>query len=111
MLNIIFLSVIIFSNANAQSSIDTKESARIFVQKFYDWYFPLFAAPGGKKDTIPSSTVAINQRGEYFDIPLRKALIDDAKAQSKATELVGLDFDPFLNAQDVALGYQTGSVK
>jgi hypothetical protein len=111
LLNIIFLGVIVFSNANAQSSSDTRESARIFVQKFYDWYFPLFAAPPEKKDTIPSSTVAINQRGDYFDIPLRKALIDDANAQSKAKELVGLDFDPFLNAQDVALGYQTGSVK
>ncbi|HTE00305.1 MAG TPA: hypothetical protein VK668_13525 [Mucilaginibacter sp.] len=101
-----------FSNVNAQSSADNRESARVFVQKFYDWYTVLYSNQLGKKDSLPTNVVAINQRQEYFDIPLRKALINDYRAQSKITEgIVGLNWDPFLTGQEIRIGYQTGNVK
>ena len=104
--------MIIFSDVNAQSLVDSKESARAFVQKFYDWYAVLVSATLEKRRNTPPDMVAIKERGYYFDIPLRKALTDDANAQAKVPgEIVGLDFDPFSNAQDTRVGYQTGNVK
>jgi hypothetical protein len=110
--NIVMFCMIIFSNANAQSSISDKESARVFVQKFYDWYVVLYLAPPDKSRPVCSCIAAINQRAEYFHPLLRKALIDDNNAQLKVKgEIVGLDFDPFLSGQDIGRGYQTGNVK
>ena len=102
-----------FSNANAQSSEDNKESARVFVQKFYDWYNALYSNQLEKKDTLSTDMVAIHQRSEYFDIVLRKALINDYRAQSKTIDdIVGLDWDPFLIGQEIRDGwYRTGNVK
>lgn len=111
-LSIIILCMLIFSDVNAQSPVDNKESARVFVQKFYDWYAVLVSATLEKRVNSPPDMVAIKARGYYFDGPLRKALIDDANAQAKIPgEIVGLDFDPFSNAQDKRAGYQTGNVK
>jgi hypothetical protein len=108
---IVFITVV-FSGVTAQSKTDDKENARVFVQKFYDWYSVLVSATLEKRAKTPPDIVAIKARGYYFDIPLRKALIDDANAQAKvAGEIVGLDFDPFSNAQDTRVGYQTGNVK
>jgi len=107
---IIILSMIMFSNVNAQSN--DKEDARAFVQKFYDWYIVLSEHPINKKNPTTSDVVAVNQHAEYFDGQLRKGLIDDHIAQSKVKgEIVGLDFDPFLAAQDNGFDYQAGNIK
>jgi len=108
--NIIVLGVIMFSNVNAQSKADQKESARVFVQKFYDWYAVLDSTCiSARKNPVAS---ALGQKKECFDVHLRKAIMDDEHAQAKAKgELVSLDFDPFTNAQDTRIGYQTGNVK
>jgi hypothetical protein len=110
-IGIIILSMM-FMNAKAQSSPD-KESARIFVQKFYDWYYACISAntPGNKNAKLFTFRNVVIQKPEYFDVSLRKALIDDNEAQSKSNEIVGLDFDPFLNAQDVGLKYTAMRVK
>ena len=109
---IIVLSMIVSSNLKAQSSVNEKESARVFVQKFYDWYVVLFSAPPEKWRTHATSIIAITQKSSSFDTALRKALLDDDHAQSKNTDdIVGLDFDPFLMAQDIGFDYQTGNVK
>jgi hypothetical protein len=108
--NIIVLGMIMFSNVYAQSKTDDKESARVFVQKFYDWYAVLDSSSiSARKNPVAS---ALNQKRECFDAYLRKAIMDDEHAQAKVKgELVGLDFDPFTNAQDRRVGCQTGNVK
>lgn len=105
------LGIIAFSGASAKQPV-IAENARVFVQKFYDWYSVLYLKPVNKKNPVTPDVIAINQHQEYFDGSLRKALLDDALAQSKSRdEIVGLDFDPFLGGQDIAKGYQTGNVK
>ena len=82
-------------------------AASKFVQKFYDWYVPIVFKPS-KGD---SSDVAIAKRGSLFDPPLLKALKVDSEAQRKSPgDIVGLDFDPFLNAQDPDDKYVVGEV-
>ena len=74
-----------------------QKRAADFVKKFYSWYVPIVLKPG-KGD---ASDVAIAKRGALFDPPLLKALKEDSEAQAKTPDdIVGLDFDPFLNSQD-----------
>jgi hypothetical protein len=82
-------------------------AASKFVQKFYDWYMPIVLKPS-KGD---SSDVAIAKRSNLFDPPLLRALKVDSEAQRKSPgDIVGLDFDPFLNAQDPDDKYVVGDV-
>jgi len=107
----IILSMISFSNVNAQSSVNDKENARIFVQKFYDW----FGTMGALSDKITKGPdpmeICLRHKPPYFEDKLRTAIIEDEKAQEKSPgEIVGLDFDPIANAQDTRTGFQTGNV-
>ena len=97
----------------AKPPVDDKENARIFVQKFYDWYVPMYdAGVPGKDSTASAESVALNKKAAWFDAPLRQAIIDDRKAMAKVTgEIVGFDADPFLNAQDIGFAYLAGNVK
>jgi hypothetical protein len=106
----VILCMTMISNAKAQSIVDDKESARVFVQKFYDWYGALDAAhePGSK--TPSPYILTLKHKPSYLQNTLLNALIADDLAQEKANEIVGLDFDPFTNAQDTRSGYQTGTV-
>lgn len=82
-------------------------SARRFVQGFYDWYLPRVLK--GKGDP---EMEAVKSKGAMFSPELRRALLEDRVAQSKdPTEVVGLDFDPFLNSQDIAKTYKAGKVE
>jgi hypothetical protein len=81
-------------------------SGRDFVQKFYDAYVPQALA----ENSIPASQFAIEHLGASFAPELLAALKDDAAAEAKSSdEIVGLDFDPFLNSQDPADSYEVGS--
>ncbi len=78
------------------------EQARAFVQAFYDWYV---------KGTIDSDA-ALKKKPAYFSPELTKALeADEAAAAKSPGDIVGLDFDPFLNAQDICSPYKVGAVK
>jgi hypothetical protein len=109
---IIILCMIIFSGANGQPSVDSKESARVFVQKFYDWYGAMDAAAiPGDKSPGPMA-LSLRHKPAYFESKLKDAINADEAAQAKVPgEIVGLDFDPITNAQDTRSGYQTGNVK
>jgi hypothetical protein len=110
----IVLCVLAYSNVNAKApAADDKESVRLFVQKFYDWYTVLYSKDMSKrKDQSPSDIIAVKQKKEYFDVALSNAIIADNREAAKITdEIAGLDFDPFLNTQDTGFAYQTGSVK
>ena len=83
------------------------DSARLFVQHFYDWYVPL----ANKESNEPTSSVAIRERSGLFSGELLVLLKEDAAAEAKADGYsVGLDFDPFLNSQDPSDRYDIGSI-
>ena len=83
-------------------------SSREFVQKFYESYVP--KALAGR--TEPAWQFAIDKMSARFDGALLKALKDDLAAQARSSgEIVGLDFDPFLNSQDPAGRYEAGSAR
>lgn len=95
---LILLGVLLLGSSAAYADEAGQKRAAVFVKKFYDWYVPIALKPDLKED---SSNVAIAKRGALFDPPLLKALQDDAEAQAKTPDdIVGLDFDPFLNSQD-----------
>ena len=85
-----------------QGNKRTAESAKDFVQGFYSWYVPEALKTGWG--------VALKYKGSAFSPALFRALKEDSDAQEKANgELVGLDFDPFLNAQDPCDRYEVGT--
>jgi hypothetical protein len=96
-INVLFLFVLIILAA-PQSYGDTKtaqpspESCRKFVQEFYTWY-------RSNDKTIQD---ALKKRASSFTPLLTQKLnIDEAASAANPGEVVGLDFDPFLNAQDI----------
>ncbi len=92
----------------AGAELADEKACRKFVQEFYDWYLKQSKRDDNKDD--PSST-ALKTRKDSFDPPLIKKLEEDEAASAKSPdEIVGLDFDPFMNAQDVPESYTTGKV-
>jgi len=72
-------------------------SPRKFVQDFYEWYVPMSA----RSHSEDASNIALKKRSSAFSAELLKALKEDALASSKSPgEIVGLDWDPFLNSQE-----------
>lgn len=83
------------------------QAATRFVQGFYDWYVPV-AVRGSDR---PAMDVVLGQRASALAPDLLEMLRRDSAAQARTTgEIVGLDFDPFLNAQDPCESYQTAGV-
>ena len=77
-----------------------------FVQAFYDWYVPL-----ALNDKVWRAwDVAVRRKPQAFTPQLAQLIRPDTEAQRKASELVGLDFDPFLNSQDPSERFVVGSV-
>jgi hypothetical protein len=71
-------------------------SARQFVKDFYDWYIPR-----AKKDEGASYDKTFRWRPDAFSKTLIHALKEDEAANKASKDgPVGLDSDPFLNAQD-----------
>lgn len=87
---------------NAQSA-----SAHTFVSRFYSWYVPQALQDRAE----PTWHIALQQKRTEFDPQLVRLLQADAAAQDKCEDLVGLDFDPFLNSQDPAQKYDVGEIK
>lgn len=109
-LNVIILSMVTFSGVNGQSTANDKEGARIFVQKFYDWFGTMGALSDKPMNNDPMA-LCLRHKPPYFEGKLRMAIIEDEQAQAKSPgEIVGLDFDPIANAQDTRTGFQTGNV-
>ena len=82
---------------------DRTASCRAFVAEFYRWY-PRATERGG-------FDVALKRRRASFSSELARRLNEDSASQARTPgEITGLDFDPFLNAQDVARSYTVGRV-
>lgn len=100
----VFISPLLVMAGDVPASTD---AAKNFVQDFYDWYVPLSA----KSDGTQPDMVALNQKGQSFDHELGRALRADLARQARTPgEIVGIDFDPFLNAQDLTGQYVAGAV-
>ena len=90
-----------------KSVVSPEQSCRAYVQKFYNWYVPASFHPGNKV----ISEVALGRKDFVFSPELRKALKDDLEAsRGNKDEVVGLDFDPFLDSQDPSRRYVVGKV-
>ena len=103
----ILLSLTTIALAQTTSSEKLETSARHFVQSFYDWYAPVAVS----ENKEPAWKIAIAKRNSFFDPHLRQALELDLAAQAKSPgQIVGLDFDPFLNSQDPDKKYKAAKV-
>lgn len=93
--------------AQEKSLRDNHKSCREFVQGFYDWYVPKTR----KLNAGRSWDLALKYRRAAFSPELVRRLREDSEAQAKvAREIVGLDFDPFLNSQDPDERYVVGNI-
>lgn len=104
-----FLSTVVLFNCLLPLAVQAAESqdksCKAFVQGFYDWY--LKKCQSGKDETL----AVINNKSFPFSKQLRAELKDDHDfAGHFPGEIVGLDFDPYLNAQDIATKYIVGKV-
>jgi hypothetical protein len=78
-----------------QQSLD--KACREFVGTFYAWYL----AKAVMESRGPAWNLALRYRRYIFSSDLFRQLSEDSEAQRKAgRDIVGLDFDPFLNTQD-----------
>lgn len=97
-----------FLKAQVTSTPDKTASCRQFAQAFYDWYVPLTQ----RRMNGPASDVALRRKADMFDPDLVRALKLDSEAQARAkSDLVGIDFDPFVGSQDPADHYIVRAVK
>jgi hypothetical protein len=86
-------------------------SCQIFVQGFYDWYFDRLNIQAEQQTVGPGSYDVLNFRPEVLTPELQKMLRGDRDASAKNhDEIVGLDFDPFINAQDWSGKYWVNGV-
>jgi hypothetical protein len=77
----------------------TSTSVRTFVQVFYDWYAR--KAVTGVRNAESTWETALHEKASCFSPELRRQLRADSQAQAKVRgEVVGLDFDPFIDSQD-----------
>jgi len=107
---LILLYLIGFIGLGAKAQSLTKESARVFVQKFYDQYSVLVNEDGfAKKHNASQFAFTFKTHEGYFDQELHDAIAAYFKTPLK--DEIGLDFDPIINAQDDRKGYETVDVK
>jgi hypothetical protein len=95
--------------ARATTPPNLTQSCRKFVQEFYDWYAPKVLEETAQGEG--SLQLAFRERKEHFSQELIQALREDSEAEQKAGGLiVGIDFDPILNGQDIEDAYAAGNV-
>jgi hypothetical protein len=91
-----------FSSRPAKRPSSSEAFCRSFVQKFYDGYLT-FAK---KEHQGASCDLVLKSRPALFSREIRRQMAEDSAAQAKnKEEIVGIDFDPFLAAQDFADRY------
>ncbi len=91
-----------FNPAYAQAPANQQSSCRQYVQGFYNWY---------QKQTGDPSAKALQNKHYSFSPELANKLREDRAASAKSPdEIVGLDFDPFLNSQELAQRYEVGKI-
>ncbi|HEV2112098.1 MAG TPA: hypothetical protein VGT99_12145 [Gammaproteobacteria bacterium] len=98
-------ALLVSSYASAEGEGSSPQSAHAFVQGFYDWY----VQQSQQDNNLSGVELALKDRPEAFSEEIVRALREDLAASAKSPdEVVGLDFDPFLNAQEVCAPYKVG---
>lgn len=88
-------------SAMAQSA----QSCKKFVQSFYTWYIPQMT----QNVPIPCNERILKEKASYFSPTLLAMLREDQRESAKVTdEIVGLDFDPYINGQETPKRYLAG---
>ena len=103
LLLILFLVAPQGQSAQAAHAVKAESEALRFAREFYRWYVFVSKEDGEG----PVWERALKHRSEVFSAPLASALGEDLNAQGKVRgEIVGIDFDPFLNTQDPGDRYE-----
>jgi hypothetical protein len=80
---------------------EQEKGCRALVQGFYDWYFDRLNRQSKGQSKASTLDDVVRLKPELLSAQLRQMLKEDRAAASKnADEIVGLDFDPYINAQD-----------
>lgn len=100
-------ALLLAPQARVEGRGQAAEAVKDFAQGFYSWYVP----EALKTEETPAWSVALKYKRSAFSLALFRALKEDSDAQAKASgQIVGLDFDPFLNTQDPCDRYEVGTV-
>jgi hypothetical protein len=91
--------------AQAKGAWEAAQSPRAFVEGFYRWYVPI----AQRVDGTTHSDFAIQRKGSAFSAELRQLLREDSEAQSKCSDIIGIDMDPFLVSGDEE-SYEVGKI-
>lgn len=86
-----------------QARIETaqEKSCQEVVRGFYDWYFDRLNSEAKGQSNGSALDDLLRLKPELLTAKLRQMLREDRDSASKnAGEIVGLDFDPYINAQD-----------
>jgi hypothetical protein len=100
---LIILAMLLCPDLKAQMHLRDTVNARLFVQKFYNWYGPIYA----KKRHADARIEVLKQKPRNLEKGLLNSILADYRAQSKTKLIVSLGFDPFTNSLDKRKGYQT----
>lgn len=92
--------------AQAREPASDHASARAFVEGFYRWYVPQALGNSASAAWV----LALERRPTAFDGDLARLLRGESAAQARCAELIGIDFDPFLDTQDPADAYAVGKI-
>ncbi len=100
-------------SAGAVVAFASEAGARAFVQSFYDWYTGrMLAASKSKSGKGWGFIDGIRGRPDSFSPELKRLLEEDYAAARKCpSDVVGLDWDPFLETQDSPGAYRVGKVE
>jgi len=92
----------LFAEATDSKYLKSTQTCHKFAQDFYNWYVPSQTKRG---EAVTLKEIMTKKR-DLFSGPLLEMLKEDNDAQSKAPgEIVGIDWNPFLNSQDPAEKY------
>jgi hypothetical protein len=112
-----FIAFILFSfavgalHAQPPTTPSQSQDCGPFVQQFYKWYVAKVNASMKRNSRESALEVTLREKRSSFSPELVKGLKEDLAASKKSPgEIVGLDFDPFLNAQDIAERYLVGKI-
>jgi hypothetical protein len=101
------------ASAAGAAAYASEFGARAFVQGFYDWYSGrMLAASKSKSGKGFDFHDGLRAKPDSFSPELKRLLEEDYAASSKCpSEVVGLDWDPFLETQDTPGSYAISKVE
>ena len=96
----------LLTRLKAPNAVAQLQSPQAFVQGFYDWYTQqaMNSEPGLTEAALT------NTQWPMSDEIVTALKADEGAAEASPDEVVGIDFDPFLNTQESCYPYKTGKV-